>query len=364
MRSFRGGRVLIVLIILGALLQGSAGLAAMSRPAAQVSVHGELQLYTGALPAVWSYDPAQERMLIDIQVQENLRSWVLLDWKSASPMGFIGREDGCFSFPLRGERPSPASFDRLLRAPSKDAGRKSPDELPEGLNSVRKDTADQRYLVLKEPDAILVFKIGSAVKAQNLPDFGKDTSRCQPLSQLTETLTRSQVPQPPATDKADSSSLLQYNHPYTFRGAIYGHLSYKGQVFSQTKPEYDTAFELCKADGPGQCKPFYETGGWFGRYGYHCGDGWGGGHDKKVSGQDYCCYLHDRQVWGGAGKDAENLCGFAACMTCKYYTSLPDWEQNFRGDFWAQKAIAVYVATGIAVVLCHPQNYLTGFTCN
>ena len=46
------------------------------------------------------------------------------------------------------------------------------------------------------------------------------------------------------------------------------------------------------------------------------------------------------------------------------YTSLPDWEQNFKGDFWAQKAIAVFVGTGIAATLCHPQNHLTGFTCD
>jgi hypothetical protein len=365
------GRVLVTLILLGTALWSPAGLAAAGAPAtsggpsAQVSIRGEFELYTGALPAVWSYDAQQQRVLIDIEIQKEVHSWVLLDWHAAQPTGFIGREDGCFSFALHQPFPSPSELDRLLHKPSQNAAAAPLDQLPDGLTSVRAGEAGQSYLVVKEPDAIVVFKAESVTDAQPMASLAKDTSRCQPFSQLTRTLTETQASQPAALGAtAAATSLLQYNLPYTFRGWIYGHLSYKGKYVSQNKSDYDATLEQCKKDGSGQCKPYYETGGWFGRYGYHCGDGWGGPYDKTVSGQDYCCYLHDRQVWGGTGKDAENLCGFAACMTCKHYTSLPDWEQNFRGDFWAQKAIAVFVGTGIAATLCHPQNHLTGFTCD
>ena len=339
--------------------------------AAQAAVHGELVLMTGVLPAVWSYDYAQQRILIDIEVQEGLHSWALLDWSGEKPTGFIGREDGCFSFALHSHAlPGPQAFSRLLAAPPNDAARVSPTEIPEGVTAVRDRAQGETFLVMKEEAAMLLFRARSASPLPYSPDFAKDTSRCQPLSDLTAKIAgaTSRRPAPDEkttgkpTGKSDHSSRVEYNHPYTFRGLIYGGLKYKGHVFSQTRPQYQTALQTCTDAGPNECKPYYETGGWFGRYGYHCGDGWGGGHNKQVSGQDYCCYLHDRQEWGT--DQAQNLCGFAACMTCKYYTNFHDWEQNFRGDFWAQKAIAVYVSAGVAAVLCHPQSYVTGFTCD
>jgi hypothetical protein len=339
-------------------------------PGSRISLSGSFLIFEGSLPAVWHFDPEQKKILIDIEVAEGVRSWALLDWSGPSPAGYIGREDGCFSFPLsQAAPPTPEAFAGLLRSPGYAADAVGPDEIASGLTSVR-DTGDgTTYLVVKEEGALVVFTpaANAAAPAPAGPaSLAKDVSACQPITRLTEALgaaaPKADAAPEAASPAAAESPLLQYNLPYTFRGLLYGHLKYAGTYFSQTKPQYDTALQECHNAGTGKCKPYYETGGWFGRYGYHCGDGWGGGYDDRVSGMDACCLLHDRQSWGS--NQLENLCGFAACMTCKHYGNLGDWEQNFRGDFWAQKAIAVFVGTGIAAAFCHPQNHLTGFTCD
>ena len=354
--------IVLLIAVLATALPVSA-VQPVQDPGPRISLSGSFLLLNGSLPATWHYDPAQRKILIDIEVGENLHTWAVLDWSGASPAGYIGREDGCFSFPIsQQDPPSPDRFTTLLESPPYDTARVDPAEMASGLTSVRDAKEETTYLVMKEEGALLVFKVGSAFRASSPVDLTKNVSACQPISTLMEALGRGSRTPREAPQAADSSSLLQYNLPYTFRGLIYGHLSYKGDFFSQTKPVYDAALQKCENDGKDKCKPYYESGGWFGRYGYHCGDGWGGGYSDRVSGMDHCCRLHDLESWGS--NQTENLCGFAACMTCKHYTNLGDWEQNFRGDFWAQKAIALFVGPGIAATLCHPQNHLTGFTCD
>lgn len=326
-----------------------------------LALSGRILLPGGSLPAVWHYDEGRSQVLVDVTVSDELRTWMLLDWSARQPSGYVGREDGCFTFPLSAAaRPTRGAMQSLTEGPAAEAETLDLRAIAGGLSAIRSREDGKRFLVLKEEQALAIFEIGGRATAPATVAWQKDVSKCRPMSELLDNLAGRS---PSARDNASAGSLLQYNHPYTFRGLIYGWLTYKGQVFSQDKPAYDQALGACQTAGPSKCKPYWETGGAFGRYGYHCGDGWGSG-SLAVSGQDYCCQLHDREAWGGLGKQAENLCGFAACMTCKYYVSLPDWEQNFRGDFWAQKVIAAFVGTGITFILCHPQNYLTGFTCN
>ena len=322
------------------------------------SAAGEMVFFGVSVPATWHYDLAQRKMLIEISISATSSSWALLDWSSTKHMGYVGREDHCSSFALqKTPLPTPDRLNELAAASQVEA--LEPHELAPGLSLVKRDTT-RTALTVREDNAALIFSFEKVAPAATPKPLKKDVSQCRPIDELIEVLRTGGRASVPAED-AQAASLLQYNHRYKFRGLIYGSLEYKGRVFSQNKAEYDGALAACQAAGPDECKPYWVTGGWFGRYGYHCGDGWGRGQSKWVSGQDYCCYMHDRQEWGG--DQAKNLCGFAACMTCKYYTSLPDWETNFRGDFWAQKAIAGYVAVGISAILCHPQSYITGFTC-
>jgi hypothetical protein len=62
------------------------------------------------------------------------------------------------------------------------------------------------------------------------------------------------------------------------------------------------------------------------RYGYYCGGGYppygafGAGSPEPLDGVDYCCRLHDEQIWEGRG-DYSNECGIAMCL--RQATAMP-----------------------------------------
>ncbi|MEM9553046.1 MAG: hypothetical protein AAGC60_02220 [Acidobacteriota bacterium] len=332
---------------------------------------GLYRVFDGAsFPATFYADAARELAWMEIEATPGQRSWALFDWSSGSPMGHIGNEHQCFSMTLElGGFVSPARFLETLPRDLAAEPQLELAQMPRGLNVF------DRFIVLNDDEAVVVFealeldrRLGTADAAP--PRF--DRGSCQLMRALLDRLT-------PVTDRgfdaasgvgggaAKSASRLGRNYPYTFHGAGYHWLTYQGGVFEQTKAQYDAAVESCEADGPDTCKPYWVTGGLFGRYGRYCGDGWGTGRGAPVSSVDYCCSLHDGQSWdrsGDFGHEARNLCGFAACLTCKYYVSLSDWEVNFRGDFWASQPISAFVAAGIAAAWCHPQSWITGFLCS
>lgn len=329
---------------------------------------GLYRVFDGAsFPATFYSHEAGQRAWMEIEASPDYRSWAVFDWSSEEPFGYIGNDHQCFRLTLEtGGFSSPARQLSDFEGGADAEPHIQLEEMARGLNVV------DRFVVLNDDEAVVIFEVKeietdvARKEAAAPPEI--DPGECQPMRDLLDRLTtgadsRADSPEAPS---AVVPSRLDRNHPYDFYGLGYHWLRYQGSVFSQSKPDYDRALSSCEADGPDKCKPYWVTGGLFGRYGRYCGDGWGTGKGDPVSSADYCCRLHDGQVWDRSGKfghEARNLCGFAACLTCKYYVSLRDWEINFRGDFWASQPISAFVAAGVAAVWCYPQSKITGFHC-
>lgn len=321
------------------------------------------------LPATLHYSEAHRRAWLDIQASDDYRSWAIFDWSAAAPVGYIGNDHQCYSLALTADG-FPRARDLLARFDiAADSAGVAIDKLPQGLSGT------QNLFIIQDDEAVVVFEAEQMENRTPADPPKIDASTCQPMKQILQGVAA--VRTAPGTDQAgdgvgsamaanEPESRLGRNYSYKFHGAGYHWLEYQGQVFEQTKAQYDQAVKDCTEEGPDTCKPYWVAGGAFGRYGRYCGDGWGTGRGAAVSSIDYCCMLHDGQSWdrsGSFGHEARNLCGFAACLTCKYYVSLPDWESNFKGDFWASSAIHAFVSAGIAAVWCHPLSSITGFTC-
>lgn len=58
-------------------------------------------------PATMHIDGANEQSWIDVQASEDYSSWVLLDWSTPEPRGYIGNDHQCYALSLsRGVLPS------------------------------------------------------------------------------------------------------------------------------------------------------------------------------------------------------------------------------------------------------------------
>ncbi len=329
-------------------------------PADGFSVTGQVVVRGFRRPAEWHFDPGSNRALLQVQVQQDRQGWVLLDWAGSEPRGYVGGDAGCFAF-----RPSDESLPSLQELMS---GAVAGDRLgaagapPAGLSVVRDAGAGHDFLVLQEPQASVLFQIASVGGPGNA-DFARETLACRPLQELHDALMGVGRPRA-ASHVSRQESRIGRNYPYTFHGAIYGGLRYQGHVEEQTKSQYDAALAQCQAEGADTCKPYWEAGGWLGRYGYYCGDGWGTGRGGPLSPTDYVCQLHDGRSWDPGGDTAKNLCGMAAAMTCKHYVSLDDWRVNFPGDFGASAVIGAQLAAALPWILCTPLSSVSGFTCN
>ncbi len=362
-----------ILCILTTLSSGGVADARPLAPAADslFAVKGQYRVFDGtSFPATLYADDTKRRVWMDIEASPDYRSWAFFDWSLPVPTGYIGNDHQCFHMTLPASGFFPPS--RLASSLGR-KGRSEPevdlDRMSQGLNVL------QNLLILNDDEGIVVFEAEEVATARNTGELATapprfEASTCRPMRQLLERLSVSvDGEQEEELDSAPSKngvSQLSRNHPYDFFGLGYHWLSYQGGVFQQTKTDYDAALSSCEQDGEGSCKPYWVPGGFFGRYGRYCGDGWGTGRGQPVSSLDYCCSLHDGESWDRSasfGHEARNLCGFAACLTCKYYVSPADWEVNFRGDFWASQPIGAFVAAGIAAAWCHPQSYFTGFHC-
>lgn len=94
------------------------------------------------------------------------------------------------------------------------------------------------------------------------------------------------------------------------------------------------------------------------RYGYYCGGGFGAqtatfGSDapEPLDGVDYCCRLHDDQVWRYEGKKESNECGIAMCLrqaTVKGIAALPPDVEEARQHWYGEGAVggATYLCPG------------------
>lgn len=137
-----------------------------------------------------------------------------------------------------------------------------------------------------------------------------------------------------------------------------------GGKFSQTKEEYNTAKTACDKDP--DCYTSYtgaaSTGNKLGKYGYHCGDGHGNSDETKIlSGVDYCCMRHDRNVWNVDSDDTvstvQGICGMYACLMC---------STGPRADYGLLEGGAVIAAWEALAIgtLCTENGLLSGFTCH
>ncbi len=312
------------------------------------SASGNVVVLGARFPARWHFDEEKRRSWFDISLGSGREGWMLLDW--AAGRGYNGGDGGCFEFALRTPMPDAAQ----LRA-----GRTAPPAgqlLPDGLAIVRGEGTMPDILVVQEPEAVVLFEISGFVGPAGVPPR-RDTTSCRPMAEVRDALLTAHTTEAPAAGEA----ILTRNERYTFTGAWHM-LRYAGAREQQTASQYTTAVEACKNAGSDKCKPYWETGGWLGRYGYHCGDGWGSGH-AVVSPQDYCCKLHDAEAWGRGNREA-GLCGLAACITCKYYSSLAEWRDKFTGDHYATVVIAGQVGVTLTWIGCWPLSSWTGFTCD
>lgn len=109
-------------------------------------------------------------------------------------------------------------------------------------------------------------------------------------------------------------------------------LTYQGAPFTTWKNDYDKKLAECTAysgqqiNGDTVCLPskdaiFDCSAGSILEYGYYCGAGRpaDGFWDKEpLDGVDYCCRMHDRNVWGPSPTSPMNACGAVMCL---YYAT-------------------------------------------
>jgi hypothetical protein len=109
-------------------------------------------------------------------------------------------------------------------------------------------------------------------------------------------------------------------------------LTYQGAPFTTWKNDYDKKLAECtvysgqQINGDTVCLPskdaiFDCSAGSILEYGYYCGAGrpadgfWG---KEPLDGVDYCCRMHDMNVWGPSPTSPMNACGAVMCL---YYAT-------------------------------------------
>ena len=152
------------------------------------------------------------------------------------------------------------------------------------------------------------------------------------------------TPQTPvAQDSADDGSLLSavaalqeerltLNNPFTASDLSYldigAGLNYHGAPFTTWKNDYEKRRLECEGyagqeiNGEPICLSskdalFDCSAGQILEYGYYCGGGrpaQGFWLKEPLDGVDYCCYIHDLNVWGPSSTSRINACGAAMCL--------------------------------------------------
>ncbi|MEL7114800.1 MAG: hypothetical protein AAGP08_04275 [Pseudomonadota bacterium] len=306
------------------------------------------------VPARLTLDPAGQRAWIEAVIDVGQSSWAVFDWSDTNPMAYFGKPEGCQRLKIEGS----FAEDAMLLMAGDGAEQTELDvafaDIPIGL-SVSGNTA-----LIRWEDILLRFEASETRTAREntSPPIGADV--CETTLDLDALVASRQETQ---EDTEDTSVAVQMNRKYSFHGLGYWWIGYQDRAHRMSLPEYSSSRAQCVRDGRDKCRPTYEFNINFGRYGYHCGGGWGGS-SKVLSPMDRCCNLHDLQKWNGGGspgKEARNLCGFLACQVCRRER---EWRGGAPDDIYAIDQISRQTGLAAVALYCFPHSNLTGFTCD